>query len=385
MNNNEQQQPIMSETTNTEIFRFCPETGVAEYHTIIHVTDPKLTFTEQAEAVRTAFCRLLEGELKGAVPVFKRYFLSDAANQADLLLGMEDESPDCPLSIVEQPPLDKTKIALWAYLQTGVQSRVLHNGLFEVKHGVCRHLWGAAAYNHAANSEYQTRLLLNDYVMQLMEEGCKLADNCIRTWFFVQNVDVNYAGVVKARNEVFVTQSLTEKTHYIASTGIGGRHADPKVLVQMDTYAVDGLLPGQVHYLYAPTHLNPTYEYGVSFERGTYVDYGDRRQVFISGTASINNKGEVVYPRDIRRQTERMWENVDALLKEADCTFDHIGQMIVYLRDEADYDVVKELYDARFPHTPKVFVHAAVCRPGWLIEMECMGVRQLENKDFAAF
>ena len=319
------------------------------------------------------------------MPVFKRYFLSDAANQADLLLGMEDESPDCPLSIVEQPPLDKTKIALWAYLQTGVQSRVLHNGLFEVKHGVCRHLWGAAAYNHAANSEYQTRLLLNDYVMQLMEEGCKLADNCIRTWFFVQNVDVNYAGVVKARNEVFVTQNLTEKTHYIASTGIGGRHADPKVLVQMDTYAVDGLLPGQVHYLYAPTHLNPTYEYGVSFERGTYVDYGDRRQVFISGTASINNKGEVVYPRDIRRQTERMWENVDALLKEADCTFDHIGQMIVYLRDEADYDVVKELYDARFPHTPKVFVHAAVCRPGWLIEMECMGVRQLENKDFAAF
>lgn len=97
--------------------------------------------------------------------------------------------------------------------------------------------------------------------------------------------------VVKARNaEVFVTQNLTEKTHYIASTGIGGRHADPKVLVQMDTYAVAGLKPEQIHFLYAPTHLNPTYEYGVSFERGTYVDYGDRRQVFISGTASINNK-----------------------------------------------------------------------------------------------
>ena len=66
-------------------------------------------------------------------------------------------------------------------------------------------------------------------------------------------------------------------------------------------------------YLYAPTHLNPTYEYGVSFERGTYVDYGDRRQVFISGTASINHRGEVVYPGDIRKQTERMWENVETL------------------------------------------------------------------------
>lgn len=218
-----------------------------------------------------------------------------------------------------------------------------------------------------------------------MEQGCKLADNCIRTWFFVQNVDVNYAGVVKARNEVFVTQNLTEKTHYIASTGIGGRHADPKVLVQMDTYAVAGLKPEQIHFLYAPTHLNPTYEYGVSFERGTYVDYGDRRQVFISGTASINNKGEVVYPGDIRRQTERMWENVEALLKEAECTFDDLGHMIVYLRDIADYAVVKSMYDKCFPDTPKVFVHAPVCRPGWLIEMECMGVKALKNKEYAPF
>lgn len=286
---------------------------------------------------------------------------------------------------VEQPPLDGTKIALWAYLQTNVQTQVLHNGLFEVKHNAYRHLWGGSVFNRAANSEYQTRLLLNDYAMQLMEQGCKLADNCIRTWFFVQNVDVNYAGVVKARNEVFVTQNLTEKTHYIASTGIGGRHADPKVLVQMDTYAVAGLKPEQIHFLYAPTHLNPTYEYGVSFERGTYVDYGDRRQVFISGTASINNKGEVVYPGDIRRQTERMWENVEALLKEAECTFDDLGHMIVYLRDIADYAVVKSMYDKCFPDTPKVFVHAPVCRPGWLIEMECMGVKALKNKEYAPF
>lgn len=127
---------------------------------------------------------------------------------------------------------------------------------------------GGGAFNKAANSEYQTRLLLNDYVMQLMGQRCTLASHCVRTWFFVQNVDVNYAGVVKARKEVFITQNLTEKTHYIASTGIEGRHADPSVLVQMDSYAVDGLEPGQIQFLYAPTHLNPTYEYGVTFERG---------------------------------------------------------------------------------------------------------------------
>ena len=92
-----------------------------------------------------------------------------------------------------------------------------------------------------------------------------------------------------------------------------------------------------------------------------------------------------VDPGEIRKQTERMWENVKALLKEAECTFDDMGQMIVYLRDIADYTIVKEMYDKRFPCTPKVFVHAPVCRPGWLIEMECMGVKTCENKEYAPY
>ena len=274
---------------------------------------------------------------------------------------------------------------MWVYLQTTVQTLAIKDGLYGVKHGNYIHYWGGSAFNYAANSEYQTRLLLNDYVLQLMEQGCKLSENCVRTWFFVQNVDVNYAGVVKARNEVFVTQNLVPETHFIASTGIAGRHANPKVLVQLDTYAVKGLKPGQMKYLYAPTHLNPTYEYGVSFERGTFVDYGDRRQIFISGTASINNRGEVVHPGDIRKQTERMWENVEALLKEADACIEDMGHLIVYLRDISDYAVVKQMFEQRFPSIPTVFVHAPVCRPGWLIEMECMGSIKLTNEQYLPF
>ena len=174
--------------------------GVTEYHVMIHATDPKQTYREQMNVVLDAYAALLKKELSGAVAVFKRYFLSDAANQAELLLAATAESSDCALSVVEQPPLDGTKIALWAYLQTDVQTRVLPNGLYEVKHGVYRQLWMGGSFNRAANSEYQMRLLLNDYAMQLMEEGCTLADNCLRTWIFVQNVDCNYAGVVKARN-----------------------------------------------------------------------------------------------------------------------------------------------------------------------------------------
>ena len=377
---------IIFDKTCAEIASFTTaDSEVAEHHVMIHVTDHRLPYSSQLKAVDDTLTQLVHGQLGGAKPVFKRYFLSDAYNQSGEVLSLELDYSDYALSVIQQSPLDGTKIALWVYLQTHVETRALPSGLYEVRHGRYRHLWNATAHNLAKNSEYQTRLLLNEYIMQLAQEGCRLADNCIRTWFFVNDVDNNYPGVVKARNQVFFTQDLTDDTHFIASTGIGGRQADPKVLSQMDNYAIDGLQPGQVSYLYAAHRLNRTSDYGVSFERGTRVDYGDRRHVFISGTASINNKGEIVHPGDVAAQTRHMWGNVEALLGEAGCTYDDVMQMIVYLRDIADYDTVRQLYDERFPHTPRVIVLAPVCRSGWLVEMECMAIRSQAARQFPAY
>ena len=344
---------------------------------MIHARAEGCSFQQQLDAVLDCYEQLKAQELKDATAVIKRYFLSDVANQADDVL-LADTS-DCAKSIIGQAPLDGSKIGLWVYMMTCVNTRLLPSGLYEAAHGQFRHLWNASAHNTAQNSEYQTRLLFNEYVMQLMQEGCTLADNCIRTWLFVNDVDVNYGGVVAARNKIFFTQGLTEDTHYIASTGIGGRAQDAKVMTQMDNYAIAGINKEQVHYLYAPTHLNRTSDYGVSFERGTYIDYRDRRHVIISGTASINNKGLIEHPKDIVKQTHRMWDNVEALLRESGSSYDEVGVMIVYLRDVADYAVVRRLYDERFPDKPCIIVHAPVCRTGWLIEMECMAIKPMNN------
>ena len=370
------------ENARADVLCFDNGTEVKEYHAMIHVSQQRLTYAKQLEAIMNAYQGLLD-RLPDTQAVFKRYFLSDAANQADEIIVAD--VTDCAKSIIEQAPLDGTKVALWVYLMSGVQTRLTNSGLYEVSHGQFRHLWNASAHNLAANSEYQMRLLFNEYVMQLAEEGCKLSDNCIRTWLFVNDIDLNYGGVVRARNQVFFTQGLTVHTHFIASTGIGGRQQDPNVLSQMDNYAIAGIQPEQIHYLYAPTHLNRTSDYGVSFERGTYIDYADRRHVFISGTASINNKGEVMFPKDVVKQTHRMWENVEALLKEADCTYDDVMEMIVYLRDIADYQAVKELYEERFSDKPYVITLAPVCRPGWLVEMECMAIKTVNQPAMPKF
>ena len=370
------------EHAGADVFCFDCGTDVREYHAMIQITDRRLPFAAQLEAVISAYDELLD-RLPDTQAVFKRYFLSDAANQADDVVVAD--VTDCAKSIIQQAPLNGSKVALWVWLMTGVQTGMTKSGLYEVRHGDFRHLFNASAHNLAANSEYQMRLLFNEYVMQLAEEGCTLADNCIRTWLFVNDIDLNYGGVVRARNQVFFTQGLTQNTHFIASTGIGGCQQDPNVLSQMDNYAIAGVKPEQIHYLYAPTHLNRTSDYGVSFERGTYVDYADRRHVFISGTASINNKGEVMFAKDVEQQTRRMWENVEALLAEAECTFDDVCEMIVYLRDIADYDLVSALYQERFPGMPVVIVHAPVCRPGWLVEMECTAVKAIAKPELPKF
>ena len=373
-------QHIEFQNAKAEVFSFTEAGGVKEYHVMLHVTDCTLTFQQQLDAILDAYQSVITNTLPGAVTVFKRYFLSDSANQADDVAAAD--TSDCAKSIIQQAPLDGTKIGLWAYLMTDVETRLLPSELYEARHGAYRHLWNGSAHNLAANSEYQTRLLFNEYVMQLLQEGCTLADNCIRTWLFVNDVDLNYGGVVRARNQVFFTQGLTQNTHFIASTGIGGRQQDPNVLTQMDNYAIAGIKPEQIRYLYAPTHLNRTSDYGVSFERGTRVDYGDRCHVIISGTASINNKGQVAYPKDIIQQTHRMWENVEALLSEAECTFDDVAHIIVYLRDGSDYAVVSKLFQERFADKPYIIVQASVCRPNWLIEMECMAVKKTVNAGF---
>jgi len=356
--------------------------GVTEYHVIVRATDPLQTFSEQLTALTDLLCTLRKEKLQDAAPVFMRFFVSDAANQAEFVTAQAIETADCALSVVQQPPLDGTKVALWAYLLTDVLPHARPGGLYEAAHGPYRHLWNGNATLPEGDSEAQTRRLLTDYIVQLAGEDCLLRENCLRTWFFVNDIDNHYAGVVKARNEVFTTQGMTARTHFIASTGIGGRTADHRVRVQLDTYAVAGLREGQMRHLYAPTHLNRTSDYGVAFERGTKVDYGDRRHVFISGTASIDNQGNILYPGDIRRQTDRMLENVAALLAEAECTFEDVAHMIVYLRDPADYEAVRRLFAERFPQKPVVLVQAPVCRPGWLIEMECMAVKEIKNETF---
>jgi hypothetical protein len=62
-----------------------------------------------------------------------------------------------------------------------------------------------------------------------------------------------------------------------------------------------------------------------------------------------------------------------------------VGHLLVYLRDAADYIVVREMFEERFPNIPKIYLLAPVCRPGWLIEMECMAVKPIQDERYPVY
>ena len=355
---------------------------VTEFHAMLHVDPRGEVFANQLSRIQRAEQHLKALDIMtGAKAVFKRYFLSDATNQVPVI----SEDDQCTISYIQQPPLDGSKIAVWLYLQRGTDICNVNESTV-VTHNGYRHIWTMGLINNTADTSYmQTWKTLFTYIDIVKMFDATLEANCIRTWFFVRDVDTQYGGLVKSRRECFIEQGLTPETHYIASTGIGGNPADPKALVQLGSYAMTGFQPEQQRYLYALTHLNKTIEYGVTFERGTLMQYGDRNHVYISGTASINNKGEVVHIGDIVNQTRRMWENVEKLLEEGGMTYDDVMQIIVYLRDNADYEIVQQLFKEKFPQTPYVITLAPVCRPTWLIEMECIAVKAAHNAQFRNF
>jgi len=356
--------------------------GAEEYH--LHVLPARTGgFEEQLSSLEAMYERARRQlDLDEETAVFRRVFLSDAAAQEPRvrLSGLaRDEGSPLAISLVQQQPLPEMKVALWAYHvrdRAPLQKRSIPNGV-AVRRGARAHLWTAGiggSPDSAVCSSAQTREAFQAYCQLLADHQATLRDDVVRTWLYVQGIDLNYQGMVEARRELFASNGLTDATHFIASTGIEGRRADHQRVVLLDAYAIAGVDARQMRYLAAPEHLGPTSAYGVTFERGTRVEHADRVHVFISGTASIDPAGRTLHVADVRNQIQRTFRNVEALLRDGGASGEDIAQMLVYLRDPADRPVVEAFLAQNYAATPALLLHAPVCRPSWLVEVECIAI-----------
>lgn len=74
--------------------------------------------------------------------------------------------------------------------------------------------------------------------------------------------------------------------------------------------------------------------------------------VFCSGQIAIDPATGEVERTDVAAQTERVLDNMAAVLEAAGCGFEHVVRCTIFLKDMGDFATVNEVYAKRFTADP---------------------------------
>ncbi len=352
-------------------------------------TEANISFKDSLKMIFKNYKGVLkECGLSSDSQIFCRYYLSDIANQKAELEQSEifNFTRGGAYSVIQQCPLNSGSIVLFIYhikkknefiakeimnfddelWRNGVKIKGSHYELFWVAN--------FSGYGELDSFE-QTKEIFSTFNDTLNANGMTLLHNTIRTWVYVRDIDNNYQGMIDSRKDYFYEQGLTKETRYIASTGIEAKLKETRSLVSLDALSIANLDKRQIVRMEARGSLCPTDDYGVTFERGTKIVFGDRAHLYISGTASIDKAGCVLYPSDVKKQTKRVLENIRALLKPYGAGLADLAYLVVYLRNITETKKVNAVLKEYFPEKiPLIIVEGAVCRSNWLVEMEGVAV-----------
>jgi enamine deaminase RidA (YjgF/YER057c/UK114 family) len=386
-------QTVLQNRTAISFSEFSTPEGLTEIY-ITATSRDDATFSEALDELNDAYTSLMSDlALNGETLQFTRIYAADTSNEYNVLVNSDIYRflHNAVVSVIEQSPLQGPLSILSCHVkkQTGCLQK---DELFENKEKSfqcqCTKgqyydlLWTAHNSANGIDSFTQTEDIFSELSTTLQNNKMNLRNNTVRTWIYVRDIDNNYKGMVVSRRELFTRTGLTNQTRYIASTGIQGRSEKTQSLVSMDSLSIGNIKEEQIVRMEALENLSSTICYGVTFERGLKIRFGDRSHLHISGTASIDHKGDILHIGDICGQTMRTLDNIEALLKPHGAKLENMCYILLYLRNRKQFQFIQDILAQRIPASvPLIPVEGAVCRPGWLIEMEGLAI----IKDSSAF
>jgi 2-iminobutanoate/2-iminopropanoate deaminase len=122
-----------------------------------------------------------------------------------------------------------------------------------------------------------------------------------------------------------------------------------------------------VHSLSAPRAIGP---YSQAIDAGDYV--------FLSGQVPIDPATGELVPGDIAAQTERVLDNLAAVLEAAGCSFADVVKTTIYLADLGDFQTVNATYGRRFVADPpaRATVQVSALPKGARVEIDAIARRR---------
>ena len=82
--------------------------------------------------------------------------------------------------------------------------------------------------------------------------------------------------------------------------------------------------------------------------------------VFVSGQVALDPKTGALVGSDVAAQTERVLQNLQAVVEAAGSDFDRVVKTTVYLRSMADFAAMNEVYKRYFKNEPPARATVAV-------------------------
>jgi enamine deaminase RidA (YjgF/YER057c/UK114 family) len=291
------------------------------------------------------------------------------------------------LSYVSQPPLDAPlivevhsiagdEIDKIAYKRFGNNPYVLlenNDGRFLFAGGFQSDITGKSIGQQSVDVFRQ--------VGECLEQAHFPVDSIIRQWNYIEQITCieegsqRYQSFNNARSDFYDKGAWPNG--YPAATGIGANlggvvvDLDAAIFASPGSYAspVDNPLQIAAH-TYSGKVLKTAGRKAATpkFERAKSITFGNRRLVYISGTAAIRGENSL-HEAGLERQLCITMENIARLTGKA-----RLIILRVYLKNKADYALAERLIkEYRLP-IPVSYMCADVCRDELLIEIEGIAI-----------
>jgi len=238
--------------------------------------------------------------------------------------------------------------------------------------------------SNVQNRREQAEKMFRKAEALLKSKGASFRD-VARTWIYVEDILDWYSDFNLARNTCYTEFGLlhngdvnnAEDIFLPASTGIEGRNP-ARTSTIMDLLAVTkrsntGI---QIQPLYGIQQRSP-YRYGSAFSRAMKVVEPEEKWLFVSGTASLNEKGETVHTEDLRSQVKHTVGVVDSLVQPEGASFSDLCEATVFLKKKSDFPLYQETAESLgLSNIPAVYLVADVCWDELLFELDAAFVTE---------
>jgi len=225
----------------------------------------------------------------------------------------------------------------------------------------------------SASRAEQTLSIFETIERVLHAEGMEFG-HLVRTWFYLDKI-LDWYDLFNQTRTPFLKARGAFEGLVPASTGIG-------IPNRFGAEVVAGALAikskgATVKEVSSPLQ-GSALDYKSSFSRAVEVERAGRRELYISGTASIEPDGATAFVDDPKAQIELTMQVVAAILHSRQMDWSDTTRAIAYIQDPKNAPLFADyLHTHGLEKLPLTWMHADVCRDDLLFELELDAVKAL--------